>query len=443
MGLFLMSAADKNLTSRVSAFLDPHLIVPLLDFLIEKEVFPKNDLLAAKSNVLAKTGRYEAQKQTAQLLNRDAAGLDEKDAQSQKNLQELEAKCATLRQWMGQNAEEIEKLKAEKKFNTAYLKKEHSIPESEVTALFQLAKAQFERGQYAESAQSLTSVLPLSVNAEGTKNNEYFKAMWGKLAANILTQSWEAASADIDELKEMIDTGKFGTPLDQLQQRSWLAHWSLFVAFQLPSGAGKLVELCFHYTYLNALQNTSPHFLRYLAVAVIIYSGERRRFLLQDLARVVKQEHNNFQDPITNFVHSLLVDFHFDDAVSKVEACREIISQDYFLHGQVDTFDQSARLFILETYCRIHENVALEDLAKRFGMADANQVQVWVETLNKNARLDAKVEDGRVKMQSKKVPAHEQVMKRTKALYQKSNYLTRMVNSLDAPASSEVAAASS
>ena len=78
-------------------------------------------------------------------------------------------------------------------------------------------------------------------------------------------------------------------------------------------------------------------------------------------------------------------------------------------------------------------------------MADASQVESWIESLNKNARLDATVEGGRVHMQSKKVPAHEQVMKRTKALYQKSNYLVRMVNSLDAPAASssaEVAASS-
>lgn len=61
-------------------------------------------------------------------------------------------------------------------------------------------------------------------------------ALWGKLGADILLQSFEAAREDINRLKEAIDNNTFAPPLVQLQQRTWLLHWSLFVFWNHEKG---------------------------------------------------------------------------------------------------------------------------------------------------------------------------------------------------------------
>ena len=49
--------------------------------------------------------------------------------------------------------------------------------------------------------------------------------------------------------------------------------------------------------YLNALQATAQHLLRYLAAAVVV--NKRRRNAMKDLIRVIEQESYEYSDPIT------------------------------------------------------------------------------------------------------------------------------------------------
>ena len=67
----------------------------------------------------------------------------------------------------------------------------------------------------------------------------------------------------------------------------------------------------------------------------------------------------------------------------------------------------------------------------KFGVKDQSEVQSWVESLSKSARLDAKVDSGKVVVQTKQISAYDQVMRKTKSLYQKSNYLSRAVSQAD------------
>jgi translation initiation factor 3 subunit E len=60
-------------------------------------------------------------------------------------------------------------------------------------------------------------------------------ALWGKFACDILLgRDWEAAFEDLNALREFIDNQENVSPLQQLQQRTWLIHWSLFVFFNHP-----------------------------------------------------------------------------------------------------------------------------------------------------------------------------------------------------------------
>jgi hypothetical protein len=180
------------------------------------------------------------------------------------------------------------------------------------------------------------------------------EAMWGKLAAEILTQNWESAMSDVYQIRDLIDNASSKTtPLQQLQQRSWLVHFSLFVFFNHPRGRDGIVDLFFSSAYINTIQTTSPWILRYLTTAVI--TNKRRRNQLKDLHKVIQTERYQYHDPITEFIHHLYVDCDFDGAQKSLSECEEVGSicflvprmsfQDYF-YNKPFHFDRCSPMII-------------------------------------------------------------------------------------------------
>ena len=138
---------------------------------------------------------------------------------------------------------------------------------------------------------------------QGAKvDDRAFQALWGKFASEILLKNWDGALADLLRLKTAIDDHG-SPPLEMLQQRSWLLHWSLFVFFNHPKGHDGIIDLFLSEKYLQAIQTNCPWLLRYLTCAVII--NKRRRSTLKDLVRVVSQEHDLRGDPVTTFLDCL------------------------------------------------------------------------------------------------------------------------------------------
>ena len=78
-----------------------------------------------------------------------------------------------------------------------------------------------------------------------TNSERVLSALWGKLAAEILMQNWEAALDDLTRLKDIIDANTFAPLLQQLQQRTWLMHWALFVFFNHDNGRNAIIDLFF------------------------------------------------------------------------------------------------------------------------------------------------------------------------------------------------------
>ena len=181
-----------------------------------------------------------------------------------------------------------------------------------------------------------------------------------------------------------------------------------------PNNRNDIIDLFFSERYLQAIQTNCPHMLRYLASAVIT---KRRGNVLKDLVRVIQQEHNAYRDPITEFVECLLVNFDFDSAQEKLRQCEKLLSTDYFLQSFKDEFIQSARFFIFETYCRIHQCIDISMLAERLSMGQ-EEAELWIVNLIRNARLDAKIDSEKhhVIMGSTKPSVYQQVINKTKTL---------------------------
>ena len=178
----------------------------------------------------------------------------------------------------------------------------------------------------------------------------------------------------------------------------------------------------FHCSYLNAIQTMCPHILRYLTTAVI--TNKRRRTVLKDLVKIIQQESYTYKDPITEFLECLYVNFDFDGAQQKLRECEtvsrstfwifkkfwwsqwyhigfvthsplplsskyssilwsnsvlrnvfnssvyftftlsmfvlQVLMNDFFLVACLDDFIENARLFIFETFCRIHQCISIK-----------------------------------------------------------------------------------
>lgn len=255
-------------------------------------------------------------------------------------------------------------------------------------------------------------------------DSTFMSGLWGKLACEILTQSWDPALEDLKRLQSLIDDPSFGNSLQTLQQRTWLIHWSLFVFFNHPKGKDLIIELFLHQKqYLNAIQTTCPWILRYLSTAVIINKSSRGDDM-KDLVKVIQEESYTYRDPITSFIEDLYVKFDFDGAQQKLRECETVLANDFFLVACIDDFIENSRLMIFETFCRIHQCISIDMLAAKLNMTPG-EAEKWIVNLIRNAKLDAKIDSqlGHVVMGTQTMSPYQQLIEKTKALSFRSQML--------------------
>ena len=203
---------------------------------------------------------------------------------------------------------------------------------------------------------------------QSTDNDKVSAATWGKLVSDILTEQWEDVMEEITKVRENIDTRLFANPLAQLEHRTWLIHWALYPFFNHEPARDILTELFFSPTYINTIQSGCPWILRYLVAAVVsnrnrpVVKGSHGSYQkqLKDLVRIVRQEGYEYNDPVTDFIKALYVDFDFEEAQKKLTEADEIMQSDFFLASLADSFKDSARHLISESYCKIHQRIDIK-----------------------------------------------------------------------------------
>ena len=229
-----------------------------------------------------------------------------------------------------------------------------------VDAMYDYGRFKYDCGQYPEAADILYRFRVLS-----TDNEKVNKATWGKLVCEILSEEWEAAMEEVDKVKEMIETRLFNNPRAQLTAREALVHYALFPFFNYEAGRDKLTEMYFSPPFISTIQTVCPWILRYLAAAVItnrnrLSNSHNYQKQLKDLARVVKQEVYEYQDPVTEFVKALYIDFDFEGAQKKLSEAEAVLQGDFFLGSSSDAFVEAARHLISESYCKIHQRIDIK-----------------------------------------------------------------------------------
>ncbi|KAJ3300512.1 Eukaryotic translation initiation factor 3 subunit E [Borealophlyctis nickersoniae] len=414
--------AKYDLTFTIGKYLDRHMIFPLLEFLTVQELYPAADLLNAKYELLSETKMVDFSNQ----IYKEIHGLGEDDENEPgyaerrnvvlERFKALEDESSEI-MTMIQDPDVIQQLKQDKLANVQFLTENYKFKPEMLSSLYNFAKYNYDVGIYVGAAEMLYHFRILS-----TDYDQNLSALWGKLAAEILTQNWETALDDLNKLKEQIDQRTFGDQLIALQQRSWLIHWSLFVFFNHPKGRDGIIDLFFQPQYLNTIQTSCPWILRYLTTAVI--TNRKRRNVLKDLVKIIQQESYGYKDPITEFVECLYVNFDFDGAQVKLRECEDVLFNDFFLVATREDFIENARLFIFETYCRIHQCIDIKGLSEKLNM-DEVEGEKWIVNLIRNARMDAKIDakTNTVVMGTQYQSVHQQVIERTRALSFRSSLL--------------------
>jgi len=417
-----------DLTSRVGAYLDRHMVFPLLEFLGSREIYDETELLKGRLELLQGTNMLDFVKDEYQRLHNTDEVPDELLEKRQEvihQMKELKAKTEAITRAFEHPDFMAEAQKAKDGtmlFN--YLEEKFDITTDDLPTLYKYAKFQYECGSYAGASQYLYFYSVLVADDDPNA----MSAIWGKLACEILTQNWDTALSDINRLKEMIDGDHYSHPLQLLQQRTSLIHWSLFVYFNHAKGRDLLIDMFLYQpVYLNTIQTTCPHILRYLTTAVI--TNKRRKQILKDLVRVIQQESYTYKDPITEFLECLYVNFDFNGAQLKLAECETVLSNDFFLTACLDDFIENARLFIFETFCRIHQCISINMLAEKLNMSP-EEAERWIVNLIRNARLDAKIDSkqGHVVMGTEAAAVHQKVIERTKGLMYRSQCVAASID---------------
>lgn len=201
---------------------------------------------------------------------------------------------------------------------------------------------------------------------------------------------------DLKELRDLVDSRVFTDHLEQLQQRTWLAHWGLFVFFNLENGLQDMLDFYFQDKMLNTVQTTSPHILRYVAIAVI--ASASRKPVMKDLIRTLILEKELYSDSVTEFLLAIYLDFDFKKAFSKLQECEELVENDFFLAHLAgeqnigETFIKCARQLLFETICTLYKRIDMSEIAGVLGLQESDDYLPKLVQMIRDARINAKVD---------------------------------------------------
>lgn len=416
---------------------DRHLVFPLLEFLTERNIFDEREILQAKYDLLQNTTMVDFQLDIYKKIHPDHIEPEELIQKREEIVSRFTELSQTVQPLLDAVVTEDAARLIEHQRNSDsmsalnFLQKNFGIERTTADALYTFARYVYDCGDYSRAATNLGLYRALVPSSD--KN--MMSCLWGKLASEILMQRWDEAYDDLNQLKDAIETSSLRSPLDLLHQRTWFIHWSLFVYFNHPKGRDDLVQLFLGSpssstnqtnAYLNTLQTTSPHLLRYLAAAVIINPRKKNERTLKELVKVIQQESYAFRDPITEFLECLYVHFDFDGAQKKLRDCTDVLNNDFFLIGCADEFMENARLLIFETFCRIHHCITIDMLAEKLNMG-TEEAERWIVNLIRNASLDAKIDSqqGTVVMGSQALSPYQLIIEKTKNLFHRTQNLAQ------------------
>ena len=409
-----------DLTRSMAAYLDLHLVGPLLDFLGEVGLYDARLVAAEKIRAMSRTNMVELVEDEYEKMAADAelaAEFAERRPHLEQRKQEIfalidnePAEVIKVARFF-EDKEAVEALRSGSELTLDALSSQHGISQGDLEAYLNFGKFKYECGMYEDAEVALGNYLSV-----GGRSTPPLSALWGRLACRIVQAHWDRAKEDLKVVKLALESRGLSAA-DQLRQRAWLLHWALFVLLNQRDGMDALADLFADKAYLVALENVCPWMLRYYAVAAVL--SPRRRQLLRDVLSEIQVTAYLYSDPVTQFLESLYEHFDFNLAQQRLKECRAVMHNDFFLSVFADRFIDEARALLCEVYCTINRRVDLALLAVKLEVSE-EEAERWMLSMVRNTTvaLDARIDSAgkQVLMSTPSRSAHQLAVDRTRDL---------------------------
>eukprot|EP01100_Stratorugosa_tubuloviscum_P003032 TRINITY_DN1714_c3_g1_i1.p1 TRINITY_DN1714_c3_g1~~TRINITY_DN1714_c3_g1_i1.p1 ORF type:complete len:428 (-),score=159.35 TRINITY_DN1714_c3_g1_i1:86-1369(-) len=416
--------AKYDLVTSMCPFLDRHLILPLVQFLHSNNVYPQQQMLKAKIDLLQKTNMVDFAKECFVQRYPDRTPPINYNLQREKivsKMTKLLQVTEKLRNLINNEQINVKAIDFPQKLI------ENNISNEAVNSMYTLAKFLFDCGLYSQASEILASYYFMIPNDE----TQQLKVLWGKFACEILMRNWDIAYLDYNKIKEYIETTTFNSPLEALNYRAWLANWSLFLFFGRSINKNSLLDLLLNEQFSYVIQFLCPYLLRYVAATAILRGKKASREIL----RLIQQEESNYSDPITKFFDCLAGQLNFYKIKPLLKEMENVIAVDYFLSPIKDEFMESARQLVFDYYSRVSISIKLSTLADILSM-EKNVCERWVLNLVRIIRADIKLDfqNDQILITPHISLPHQQILEKTKTIVTRcSTLITTLSKTNEAP----------
>lgn len=417
-----------DLTNHFFDFVDRHLMYPLLDNLVT--IYDVKEVDNLQFNVLKDTYMTKELKELylsinpnekdlpTEYLNRENDIINELVPLNESTKETLNILCS----------KEIQSNLKQNKIENRELIKTRGIDDDKILELYKFGKLQYNRGDYVMASDLLNNFKLLSINQD-----LILKATCGKFISDILSGDIEEAKNEMINLRDVIDNRNYqGSSIDQLKLRNWLIHNSLFIFFnendlkkQSINGNTNLQllnmnEIFLSSSYISTIEASCPWILRYI-ISSVLYTKDFKR--LKDIIKAVEIENYEYNDPFTNLIQNLFIDFKFNKLNEILNNIEILIEIDFFInHLSKDEFINNIIELIIRSVLKIYKKLSINQLFKfvESNLCDLNKLN---EIINKSNELKINVENNIVSLNDDENinNPYFTVYEKTKALSFKSN----------------------
>jgi translation initiation factor 3 subunit E len=378
-------------------YFDIHMIIPLLDFLNEVKLYDHKAITKEKIKSILSTNMIELVEDEYERLvgdiEMDAAFKSQKETLEKRKVEifdllDNEPENVKIIREFFSNESQISDLKNNANLSIDYLEKTFGITSEALENYYKYSKFKYECGYYKEAADMLGNYLSVFQS----QCSSVLGALWGRLSCRILQASWEESLLDFVAVKDAIETRNISA-VDQIRQRAWLLHWSLFVFSNQRDGHDSHYEFFSEKIYIQTIENLCPWMLRYYSLSIII--GNKKKTMMKELLNEIQSLSHLYSDPITEFVEALYDRYDFNEALVKLKESHEILKHDFFMQIHADKFMHEAKLLICEVYCSINRRVDLKTLSEKIELTEEQTEKWMVEMIQKsslNSNLQAHID---------------------------------------------------
>jgi translation initiation factor 3 subunit E len=306
-------------------YLDPHFIIPMIDFIEGQNLESKDFISKARIELIAGTSMVDYLIDLHKEANLPVT--EELENKRATIASEYESRQSQLRPLL----EVVEKNGSDslKQMSLADFCLKYNLSADILDILFDYSRLSYQCGDYETSSQLLKIYRQLTSSTDSVApTDKQIRAMWGSVACYIVLEQWSAAGDLILKLIEFFDTQtlpreKFSTGASML----WLLHWAMLIILRSPELPTTLVSVILRDRFLSIVSSSAPYLWRYISAIVILSEGK-----ISNLVEIVQTMNRDAPD---DEINSKLISIYLNYNLNPIDDL-EIENDFYLFHKKLN-----------------------------------------------------------------------------------------------------------